>query len=390
MYKIKLYNNIAQKGLDEFNDQYQIGEDIQDEDAIIVRSANLHELNYSDNLKCIARAGAGTNNIDVATCTEKGIVVFNTPGANSNAVKELVFASMLLASRDIVGGINWAKTQVDNENLAKDMEKQKKKYAGTELQGKTLGVIGCGAIGIQVANLALRFGMNVRGYDPFMSVDAAWNLSPYVKHDNEINDLYKNSDFITIHIPLNDKTKDTINKDTLAQMKDGVKILNFARGGLVNDDAILEALISGKVAKYITDFPTPKLVSHPNVIGIPHLGASTAESEENCAVKAAQETMHYLQYGNIRNSVNMPECFMDFHSPYRVCIIHQNVPKMISQITNSFSDDNANIENMLNKSKNDIAYSIFDLDKQPSTDTLKKIEAIQGIIKVRTYEGGLQ
>lgn len=385
MYKVKLYNNIAPVGIQQFTADYEVGENVENEDAILVRSANLHDLEYGDNLKCIARAGAGTNNIDIDACTERGIVVFNTPGANSNAVKELVFAGMLLASRDIYGGISWAKTQQDNENLAKDMEKQKKKYAGTELNQKTLGVIGCGAIGVQVANLALRFGMKVRGYDPFMSIDAAWNLSRYVHHDSDLDGLLRNSDFITIHIPLNEKTKNTINKETIAQMKDGVKILNFARGGLVNNEDILEALNSGKVAKYVTDFPTPELVNHPNVIAIPHLGASTAESEENCAIKAAQETMHYLQYGNIRNSVNFPECYMDFNTPFRICVIHHNVPKMISQITNSLSHDNANIENLMNKSRNEIAYTILDLDKEASLDTIQKIESIAGVVKVRTY-----
>ena len=385
MYKVKLYNNIAPVGIQQFTADYEVGENVENEDAILVRSANLHDLEYGDNLKCIARAGAGTNNIDIDACTERGIVVFNTPGANSNAVKELVFAGMLLASRDIYGGISWAKTQQDNENLAKDMEKQKKEYAGTELNQKTLGVIGCGAIGVQVANLALRFGMKVRGYDPFMSIDAAWNLSRYVHHDSDLDGLLRNSDFITIHIPLNEKTKNTINKETIAQMKDGVKILNFARGGLVNNEDILEALNSGKVAKYVTDFPTPELVNHPNVIAIPHLGASTAESEENCAIKAAQETMHYLQYGNIRNSVNFPECYMDFNTPFRICVIHHNVPKMISQITNSLSHDNANIENLMNKSRNEIAYTILDLDKEASLDTIQKIESIAGVVKVRTY-----
>ena len=385
MYKVKLYNNIAPVGIQQFTADYEVGENVENEDAILVRSANLHDLEYGDNLKCIARAGAGTNNIDIDACTERGIVVFNTPGANSNAVKELVFAGMLLASRDIYGGISWAKTQQDNENLAKDREQQKKKYAGTELNQKTLGVIGCGAIGVQVANLALRFGMKVRGYDPFMSIDAAWNLSRYVHHDSDLDGLLRNSDFITIHIPLNEKTKNTINKETIAQMKDGVKILNFARGGLVNNEDILEALNSGKVAKYVTDFPTPELVNHPNVIAIPHLGASTAESEENCAIKAAQETMHYLQYGNIRNSVNFPECYMDFNTPFRICVIHHNVPKMISQITNSLSHDNANIENLMNKSRNEIAYTILDLDKEASLDTIQKIESIAGVVKVRTY-----
>ncbi|MBB5183806.1 phosphoglycerate dehydrogenase [Catenisphaera adipataccumulans] len=385
MFNIKLYNNIAKIGLDEFTDQYKYGEDIENEDAILVRSANLHDLDYNPNLKAIARAGAGVNNIDIETCTKKGIAVFNTPGANANAVKELVFAGLLLASRDIYGGISWAKSQTGNENLAKDMEKQKKKYAGNELKGKSLGVIGVGgAIGRRVANLALRFDMEVYGYDPFMTVDAAWSLSRYVKHEKEIEGVFKNADFITIHIPQNEKTMNTINKDTIAQMKDGVKILNMARGGLVNEADMLEALDSGKVACYVTDFPTPKLAAHPHCIPIPHLGASTAESEENCAVNAANELMNYLEYGNIVNSVNFPKAEMEWNDAFRVTILHENKPKMISKITNAFADTN-NIENMVNKSRNDIAYTMLDLSDRPNDEALKTMETIPGVIRVQTF-----
>lgn len=382
MYKIKLYNNIAAIGLNQLDEKYEVSETLENEDAILVRSANLHELNYNDNLKAIARAGAGVNNIDIEECTKRGIAVFNTPGANSNAVKELVFAGMLLASRDIYHGIEWAKTQDQNENLAKDMEKQKKKYAGHELMNKTLGVIGLGAIGVQVANLALRFGMKVYGYDPFLSVDAAWSLSRYVKHCTNIDDIYKNCDFITIHVPQNDATKNMINAQAIEKMKNNVKILNFARGGLVNENDILEALNTGKVGKYITDFPSANLVKNENVIGIPHLGASTEESEDNCAMKAAQEVKDYLEYGNITNSVNLPNAKMEMSTPFRVTVIHQNQPKMISQITDALKD--ANIENLMNKSKKEIAYTILDLDQEVDIESLKKIN---GIVRVQTYRG---
>jgi D-3-phosphoglycerate dehydrogenase len=386
MYKIRLCNNIAKKGLDQFTPEFEVGEHLADEDAIIVRSTNLHNLDYNDSLKAIARAGAGTNNIDIEECTKRGIAVFNTPGANANAVKEIVFAALLLASRDIYGGISWIKTQTDNENLAKDMEKQKKLYAGNELSGKTLGVIGLGAIGIQVANLAMRFGMSVKGYDPYISVDNAWGMSKWVQHAKDLKDLYKDADFVTLHLPLNDGTKNTIDKDAIAQMKDGVKILNFARGGLVNEDDILEALDSGKVALYVTDFPSAKLAAHDKVIGLPHLGASTEESEENCAVKAAQEIMDYLKYGNVTNSVNFPNAKADLDAPYRIAILHENKPKMISQITDAFAQDNANIENLLNKSKKEIAYTLVDLDQKPSGQALKRIAEIDGIIRVSEYE----
>ena len=385
MYTVKLYNNIAKAGLDQFTDQYEIGDDKTNEDAIVVRSANLHDIDYNPNLKAIARAGAGVNNIDIETCTQKGIAVFNTPGANANAVKELVFAGMLLASRDIYNAITWAKSQTDNPNLAKDMEKQKKKYAGHELAGKSLGIIGVGgAIGRRVANAALRFDMEVHGYDPYMTVDAAWSLSRWVKHEKTLEGVLKNSDFITIHIPQTPDTMNTINKETINQMKDGVKILNMARGGLVNEDDMLEALDSGKVAIYVTDFPTPKLAAHPHCIPIPHLGASTAESEENCAVNAAKEVMDYLEYGNIVNSVNLPRCEMEWNHNYRVSVIHVNKPRMISKITDSFSETN-NIENMINKSRGDIAVTMLDLDKEPLAESLQKLNTLDGIIRVTTY-----
>ena len=386
MYTVKLFNNISKKGLDQFTDEFTTDENAVHEDAILVRSANLHELDYNPELKAIARAGAGTNNIDIPTCTEKGIAVFNTPGANSNAVKELVFAGLLLASRDVYHSIEWCKSQKDNENLAKDVEKQKKKYAGHELAGKTLGVIGLGAIGIQVANLAIQFGMNVLGYDPFISVDNAWKMSRNVKHVQNINDLLKESDFITLHIPLLDSTKDTLNKESFQITKDGVKILNFARGGLVNEDDLIEALHTGKVAMYVTDFPSAKIAKEENVLPISHLGASTKESEDNCAIKAAQELMEYLKHGNIKNSVNLPTVSGAMESPYRITIIHQNKPKMISQITEFLSNQDANIENMLNKSKKEIAYTILDLDRKISEENLNKIRAINGVIRVNTYE----
>lgn len=385
MYTVKLYNNIAKAGLDQFTDQYEIGDDKTNEDAIVVRSANLHDIDYNPNLKAIARAGAGVNNIDIETCTQKGIAVFNTPGANANAVKELVFAGMLLASRDIYNAITWAKSQTDNPNLAKDMEKQKKKYAGHELAGKTLGIIGVGgAIGRRVANAALRFDMEVHGYDPYMTVDAAWSLSRWVKHENTMESVLKDADFVTIHIPQTPDTMNTINKETISQMKDGVKILNMARGGLVNEEDMLEALDSGKVAIYVTDFPTPKLAAHPHCIPIPHLGASTAESEENCAVNAAKEVMDYLEYGNIVNSVNLPRCEMEWNHNYRVSVIHVNKPRMISKITDSFSETN-NIENMINKSRGDVAVTMLDLDKEPLAESLQKLNTLDGIIRVTTY-----
>ena len=385
MYKVKLYNNIAQKGLDTFTDNYKVADDIDNEDAIIVRSAKLHNLNYPVSLKAIARAGAGVNNIDLDACTDRGIVVFNTPGANANAVKELVIAGLLLGSRDIYHGIEWTKTQTENENLPKDVETQKKKYAGHELAGKTLGVVGLGAIGNKVANIALRLDMKVLGYDPYMSVDAAWALSRWVQHKTDLKALFAESDFISLHLPELETTRGMINKESIASMKDGVKIINYARGGLVNEDDMLEALDSGKVALYITDFPTAKLAAHPHVIGTPHLGVSTEESEENCAVKAAQEVMDFLEAGNITNSVNMPNLSMEMMFPYRVGVIHTNTPKMLSKIADILSRDDANIENMLNKSKKDIAYTLLDLTEKPSEEAIDFIRNMPGVSRVSVY-----
>ena len=382
MYKIKLYNNISNTGLKKFTNEFDVQTNIENEDAILVRSANLHEINYNENLKAIARAGAGTNNIDIETCTQKGIVVFNTPGANSNAVKELVFAGLLLASRDIYHGIEWCKSQTH----LKDVEKQKKQYAGTELNKKTLGVIGLGAIGIQVANLAIDFGMNVLGYDPYISVDNAWKMSRNVKHVENIQDVFKESDFITLHIPLLETTKNTIDQEALQAMKQGVKILNFARNGLVDEISLKQALQEHKVATYVTDFPTPTLIHEENVISIPHLGASTQESEENCAIKAVEELTNYLKYGNIKNSVNLPNASAPMESPYRMALIHKNKPKMISQMTDILSNLDINIENLINKSKKEIAYTIIDIDQKVNAETLEKIQNIDGMIRVNTYE----
>lgn len=386
MHKVKLYNNIAQKGLNQFTEEFEVSPDLTEEDAIVVRSADLHNLDYNDQLRCISRAGAGVNNIDVDECTRRGIVVFNTPGANANAVKELVMAGLLLASRDIYHGIEWCKTQTENENLLKDVEKQKKKYAGHELDGKSLGVIGLGAIGIQVANLALRFGMDILGYDPYISVDHAWGMSKWVKHVKDERELFRNSDFITLHLPLMEQTKNTINKDNLAIMKDGVIILNFARGGLVNEDDMLEALDSGKVALYVTDFPSARLAAHEKVIPIPHLGASTEESEENCAVAAAKEVMNFLTEGNIENSVNMPNASAPMSSSYRITVFHDNKPKMISQITEALASEDINIENLINKSRKEIAYTILDVEPPARETSLDKIRSISGVHRVFTYE----
>lgn len=385
MPNIKLYNNIADKGLEQFTEDYTVGAETENPDAIVVRSAKLHDIEYNPELKAIARAGAGVNNIDLPACTEKGIVVFNTPGANANAVKELVIAGLLLGSRDIYHGIEWTKTQTENENLGKDVEKQKKKYAGHEIAGKTLGVIGLGAIGNKVANIALRLDMKVEGYDPYMSVDSAWALSRWVQHKTDLKSLYGDADFITLHLPELPSTKGMINKEAIDSMKDGVKIINYARGGLVNEDDMIEALDSGKVGLYITDFPSAKLAAHPSVIATPHLGASTEESEENCAVKAVQEIMDYLETGNIVNSVNMPSLNLEMSTPYRVGVIHTNTPKMISRISDALGSKGANIENLLNKSRNDVAYTIADLKEAPDPEAIQAIEQMDGVIRVNVF-----
>lgn len=385
MYKIKILNTISEVGLNKFTDKYLISENFNDEDAILLRSENIHEYNFNENVKAIARAGAGVNNIPIDKCSEKGIVVFNTPGANANAVKELVFAGLLLGSRGIYEGMQWVQTQKDNENIAKDTEKQKKLYSGNELMHKNLGIIGLGSIGVQVANLAIDFGMNVYGYDPFISLANAWNLSRNVHHSDTIDEILKKCDFISLHIPLNDKTKNIINYDVISKMKPNVKILNFSRDGLVDADALLKGIEEGIISKYITDFPVQKLIGNENVLIFPHLGASTEESEDNCAFLAVKQTMDYLERGNITNSINLPDCSMEIYDHIRICCIHKNVPKMLTQISDALSAANVNIENLMNKSKNELAYTMVDVAETVDDEIINKIKQIPGIIRVCTY-----
>ncbi len=390
MFQYKCLNPIAKVGLDQFDDTYKATDSATDADAILVRSAVMHEMEFSKNLLAVARAGAGTNNIPLDRCAEKGIVVFNTPGANANGVKELVIAGMMLASRDIVGGINWVQTIKDDPDVAKLVEKGKSKFAGKEVQGKKLGVIGLGAIGVIVANAAKRLGMEVYGCDPFISVDNAWTLSREVNHVKTRDEIYAVCDYITVHTPLvkNDdpeiNTNKMIDKAALSKMKDGVIILNFARDLLVDDEAMEEALKSGKVAKYVTDFPNAKTVNMEGVIAVPHLGASTEESEDNCAVMAVNELMEYLEKGNIKNSVNYPALDAgDLPAGARITIHHKNIPNMLTQFTGLFSVQNVNIDNMVNKSRGDFAYTVLDISGSVSTETLQKLEAIDGVLKVR-------
>lgn len=383
--KIKLYNKIAKKGLDLFDDQYEYSDTIIEEDAILVRSAKLHDIELNDNLKAIARAGAGTNNIPITKCSEKGIVVFNTPGANANAVKELVIAGMLLAARPVYQAVNWLEGVKQKEGIAELVEAEKSKFKGSELEGKALGVIGLGAIGIKVANLALHLGMEVYGYDPYLSVQAAWQLSRNVKLVKSLDEIYRNSDYITIHVPLNDKTKAMIDVVALAKMKDGVNILNFARGGLVDQKAMVKALNEGKVAHYVCDFPDEKIMHQKNTICIPHLGASTPESEENCAVMAVNQLRDYLENGNIKNAVNLPNCSMERSGEVRITCFHHNVPNMLAQISQTVSAKGLNIANMLNKSKGEYAYTIVDVDEAKGTDIVAELEKIPAILKVQVY-----
>ncbi len=384
MIKYNCLNPIAAIGLDIFDEKYTKVDTMDEADAVLVRSAAMHDLEFSTNLKAIARAGAGVNNIPLDKCAEKGIVVFNTPGANANGVKELVIAGMLLASRDIVGGINWVKTVADDEAVAKLVEKGKAKFAGKEIEGKKLGVIGLGAIGVLVANAAKRLGMEVYGCDPYISVEHAWNLSREIKYVKTREEIFRECDFITVHVPLLDDTKKMINKDTIAIMKDGVVILNFARDLLVDDDAMEEALKSGKVAKYVTDFPNEKTAGMEGVIAIPHLGASTEESEDNCAKMAVKEIKDYIENGNITNSVNYPSLDAGVcQTKARITICHKNKPNMLTQFTKVFSSDNINIENMANKSKGDFAYTVLDICEDAQDRFVKELEAIDGVLKVR-------
>ncbi|MDD3360103.1 MAG: phosphoglycerate dehydrogenase [Hespellia sp.] len=384
MFKYNCLNPIAGVGLDKFTEDFSATDNAQDADAILVRSASMHDMEFGDNLNAIARAGAGVNNIPLEKCAEKGIVVFNTPGANANGVKELVVAGMLLASRDIIEGINWVQENEEDGDIAKATEKKKKVFAGTELQGKTLGVIGLGAIGVRVANLALHLGMEVYGYDPFVSVDTAWQLSRNIHHAKTVDELYKESDFITIHVPANDDTKGMICKDAISLMKKDVVILNFARDVLVNTEEMVDALVAGSVKRYVTDFPVPEITGVSHAIVIPHLGASTEESEDNCAKMAVDEVMDFMQNGNIHNSVNFPNCDMGSRDGcVRITILHRNIPNMLGQFTSLLAEENMNIALMSNKSKKEYAYTMIDVENEVSDSVREKIAAIEGVLKVR-------
>ncbi len=385
MFRIKTMNKIAQVGLNEFPADYQVGDNVEEEEGILVRSAKLHDYPFPDTLWGIARAGAGTNNIPVAECAQKGIVVFNTPGANANGVKELVIAAMLMASRDLVGGVEWVKAQAANPetDVAAAVEKGKSAFVGPELYRKTLGVIGLGAIGALVANVALSLGMEVYGYDPFLSVATALRLDRHVHVVKDVSELYRACDYVTIHVPCTPDTRHTINADTIAQMQDGVRIVNLARGELVDDAAMMAALESGKVARYVTDFPNNTITLAPNVVPIPHLGASTPESEDNCAVMAAQQLRDFLENGNIKNSVNFPNVEMERSGVERLCIIHRNIPAMLANITAQLSGDGVNVENMTNKSRGDFAYTLVDVGSPVEESVIQDIQNIDGIIRVR-------
>lgn len=387
MFKYTCLNPIAAVGLEKFTADYEKTEDIKEAQGVLVRSASMHEMELPEELLCVARAGAGVNNIPLDECAKKGIVVFNTPGANANGVKELVIAGMLLASRDVVGGINWVKGAASEADIAKMAEKEKKKFAGTEIQDKKLGIIGLGAIGVRVANVAKHLGMEVYGYDPYISVDAAWNLSRDIKHVHDINEIYEQCDIITIHVPLMDSTRNTIDKEAIDKMKDGVIILNFARDLLVEEAAVLDAIKAGKVRKYVSDFPNPTTAGQEGCIVIPHLGASTEESEDNCAKMAVKELMNYLENGNIVNSVNFPNCDMGVcTNAGRIAVMHKNVANMISRFTGIFGEVGLNISDMTNKSKGEYAYTMMDLDVPATDEIIKKLEAVDGVIRVRVVK----
>ena len=384
MYKYHCLNPISEVGLAQLDENYVVTGNADEADAILVRSAKMHDMEFSRNLKAIARAGAGVNNIPLERCADEGIVVFNTPGANANGVKELVIAGMLLAARDIIGGINWVQEYEEDGDIAKITEKKKKAFAGTELQGKKLGVIGLGAIGVRVANVAVHLGMDVYGYDPYVSVDAAWNLSRSIHHAKTVDELYKECDYITIHVPALDDTKGMIDKNAISLMKDGVVILNLARDVLVNQEDIVDALVSGKVRSYVTDFPTKEIVGVKNAIVIPHLGASTEESEDNCAKMAAAELRDFLENGNITHSVNYPDCNMGVKGDgERITILHKNIPNMLGQFTTLLAGENMNIALMTNKSRKEYAYTMIDVDSEVSADLEEQLTSVDGVLKVR-------
>ena len=384
MYKYHCLNPISAVGLDQLDENYVNVETAKGADAILVRSAKMHEMEFDKNLKVIARAGAGVNNIPLERCAEEGVVVFNTPGANANGVKELVIAGMLLAARDIIGGLNWVQEYEEDGDIAKITEKKKKVFAGTELEGKKLGVIGLGAIGVLVANAAVHLGMEVYGYDPYVSVDSAWRLSRNIHHAKTADEIYKECDYITVHVPALEDTKGMINKDAISLMKKGVVILNFARDVLVNQEDIVDALVSEKVRCYVTDFPTKEIVGVRGAIVIPHLGASTEESEDNCAKMAAAEVKDFLENGNITHSVNFPDCDMGAKGEgERITILHKNIPNMIGQFTALLAEKNMNIEVMTNKSRKEYAYTMLDVDGTVSEDVEAQLAAVEGVLKVR-------
>lgn len=384
MYRYHCLNPISNVGLEKFNEEYIPVSTPENADAILVRSAGMHDMEFAPELKAIGRAGAGVNNIPLDQCAEQGIVVFNTPGANANGVKELVLAGMFLASRDIIGGINWVQENEEDGNIARDAEKAKKAFAGCELDGKKLGVVGLGAIGVLVANAATHLGMDVYGYDPYVSVDSAWRLSRSIHHAKTVDEVYRECDYITVHVPAMDSTKNMIDRNAISLMKDGVVVLNFARDVLVEEEAMVDALVSGKVKHYVTDFPTPVIVGVKGAIVIPHLGASTEESEDNCAKMAVKEIMDYLENGNIHNSVNYPNCDMGLRGENtRILLLHHNVPNMIGQFSKILADDNMNIADLTNKSKGSYAYTMIDVDSEVPDRVIEDLRKVGEVLRVR-------
>jgi len=387
MYRIKTYNKISEKGLGLFEkSKYEVSSDTESPNAIVLRSHKLDEESINKDICCIARAGAGVNNIPVTACSENGIIVFNTPGANANAVKELVICGLLMASRDVAGALAFASGLEGEADVAKAVEGNKSKFKGPEIKGKILGVIGLGAIGVMVANAALELGMEVHGYDPFISIDHAWGLNREVHKADGPEQIYRNCDYITIHVPLLASTKGLVGSEAVTQMKEGARLLNFSRGGLVDEQAVLDGIDSGKITRYVTDFPSAVLIGKPGIVSIPHLGASTFESEINCAKMAVKQVKEYLEYGNIINSVNFPGCRMTPGSPTRICIIHRNVPNMLSQISNILAQDHINIDNLINKGHKGYAYTLVDTDSEIDDKVKSDILTIDGVIKARIID----
>ena len=387
MYTYRCLNNISNIGIRYFDDNYTEVHESESSDAILVRSASMKDMEFPSDLLAIARAGAGVNNIPVDRCSEQGIVVFNTPGANANGVKELVIAGMLLASRDIVGGIEWLESQEATDDLPKKVEKQKKQFAGSEIAGKKLGIVGLGAIGVMVANAAVALGMDVYGFDPYLSLRAAWNISSSIHYVQDVSEIYEKCDFVTLHVPLNDSTRGMVGAEAFSKMKEGTVLLNFARDPLVDEKALVAALESGKVEKYVTDFVTPGVAKAKNTIVIPHLGASTKESEDNCAVMAVKQVRAFLEQGTIKNSVNYPSCDMGAcMTAGRVAVMHRNVPNMIAQFTGVFGAAGVNVANISNSSRGDYAYTLMDIDSDSDPEIIRKISGINGVLKVRVVK----